>query len=248
MIAAGSAPLHATFRTACATASRPPRRGSSATRAPSPSRATATARFDGVSRTTAASPPGRSTVPEPTSWSYWAYTQALEHTFGRASRRSRSAEASPGSAIVAAASGASARESGLRGSSGYVGASASAATGRSPTTSPAYCATRRSPSTTRPIAVHGSSWRAQTASTSARRAGSTTAAMRSCDSEIMISNGCIPASRSGTSASSTSRPTPPRAAISASDDARPAAPRSCSETTRPRCCRARASTRAASSP
>ncbi len=94
VIAAGSAPLHATFRTACATASRPPRRGSSATRAPSPSSATATARFDGVRRTTAASPPGRSTVPEPTSWSYWAYTHALEQTFGRASSRSRSAEAS----------------------------------------------------------------------------------------------------------------------------------------------------------
>ena len=163
VIAAGSAPLHATFRTACATASRPPRRGSSATRAPSPSRATATARLDGVSRTTAASPPGRSTVPDPTSWSYWAYTQALEQTFGRARSWSRSAEASRRLGDrVGAASGASARESGLRGSSGYVGASARAATGRSPTTSPAYCATRRSPGPPRPIAVHGSSWRAQT--------------------------------------------------------------------------------------
>ena len=46
-----------------------------------------------------------------------------------------------------------------------------------------------------PIAVQGSCQRAQTASTSASRAGSTIAAMRSCDSEIMISNGCMPCSR-----------------------------------------------------
>ena len=38
VIASGSAPAQATFRTAWATASQPPRRGSRATRAPSPSR------------------------------------------------------------------------------------------------------------------------------------------------------------------------------------------------------------------
>jgi phosphoribosylformylglycinamidine synthase II len=77
-------------------------------------------------------------------------------------------------------------------------------TGRSPTGSPPKRATSRSPAVTVPIAVHGSSWRAQTACTSASRSGSTTAAIRSCDSEIMISNGCMPSSRSGTSPSSTS--------------------------------------------
>ena len=70
VIAAGCAPLQATLSAACATASAPPRRGSSATRAPSPSSATAIPRSDGVRRTTPASPPGRATVPDPTTWSY----------------------------------------------------------------------------------------------------------------------------------------------------------------------------------
>ena len=46
------------------------------------------------------------------------------------------------------------------------------------------------------------------------RSGSTTHSIRSCDSEIMISNGSIPGSRSGTRATSMSSPTPPLLAIS----------------------------------
>ena len=117
MIAAGSAPVQATFSTDCATASRPPRSGSSATRAPSPSSETAIARSEGVSRTTAASPPGRITVPEPTSWSYCAYTHAFEQMFGRASSAASSAEGSAGSAIAASASGSSASAAGRCGAS-----------------------------------------------------------------------------------------------------------------------------------
>ncbi len=63
---------------------------------------------------------------------------------------------------------------------------------------------------TSPITVHGSSQRAQTASTSASRSGSTTATIRSCDSEIMISHGSRPGSRSGTRSRCTSTPAPPR--------------------------------------
>ena len=65
----------------------------------------------------------------------------------------------------------------------------------------------------------------QTATTSSSRAGSTTASMRSCDSEIMISNGSS-RSRSGTFETSRSSPTPPFDAISLLLDERPAAPRS----------------------
>jgi hypothetical protein len=50
--------------------------------------------------------------------------------------------------------------------------------------------------------------------------------MRSCDSEIMISNGSMSASRSGTRETSTSMPTSPFAAISLVLDDSPAAPRS----------------------
>jgi len=54
--------------------------------------------------------------------------------------------------------------------------------------------------------------------------------MRSCDSEIMISNASMSASRSGTLARSSFTPTGPREAISDADEARPAAPRSCRPT------------------
>ena len=73
----------------------------------------------------------------------------------------------------------------------------------------------------------------QIASTSSTLAGSTTASIRSCDSETMISNGSMSASRSGTRATSMSIPTPPPDAISAADEVRPAAPRSWSETRSP---------------
>ena len=49
----------------------------------------------------------------------------------------------------------------------------------------------------------------------------------------MISNGSMPASRSGTRLTSRSSPTSPFAAISADEEVSPAAPRSCSATSSP---------------
>ena len=87
---------------------------------------------------------------------------------------------------------------------------------------------------TSPITVASISQRVQASITASSRDGSTIAHIRSCDSEIMISNGCMSSSRSGTRDRSTSRPTPPPAAISDVDEARPAAPRSCSDASSPR--------------
>ena len=89
-------------------------------------------------------------------------------------------------------------------------------------------------SVTTPIAVALTSHFSQTAITSSTSAGSTTQSIRSCDSEIMISNGSMPASRSGTLVTSRSSPTSPLAAISLDDDVSPAAPRSWSATSSPR--------------
>ena len=83
---------------------------------------------------------------------------------------------------------------------------------------------------TSPITVHGSSQRVHAASTSSSRPGSTTATIRSCDSEIMISHGSRSGSRSGTRSRCTSTPAPSEA-ISASEEASPAAPQSCSPAT-----------------
>ena len=102
--------------------------------------------------------------------------------------------------------------------------------------------TSASPSNTRsrrvavtsPIGVALTSHFSHTATTSSTRAGSTTHSIRSWDSEIMISNASMSASRSGTLRTSRSIPTSPLEAISADDDVRPAAPRSCSATSRSR--------------
>jgi hypothetical protein len=59
----------------------------------------------------------------------------------------------------------------------------------------------------------------------------TISSIRSCDSDSMISYGVIPASRCGTSAMSTSMPTPPRDPVSLVEHVRPAAPMSCTPTT-----------------
>ena len=87
-------------------------------------------------------------------------------------------------------------------------------------------------SVTLPITAHGSSQRSHTMPTAASISGLTTATIRSCDSEIMISHGSMPSSRNGTPSSWTSMPMPSEA-ISAREDARPAAPQSCSDSTRP---------------
>ena len=80
------------------------------------------------------------------------------------------------------------------------------------------------------MTVHGSSQRSHTASTASTIVGRTTATIRSCDSEIMISHGSS-SSRSGTRSRWTSMPT--SRAISARDEASPAAPQSWSDSTRP---------------
>ncbi len=100
----------------------------------------------------------------------------------------------------------------------------------SPCTSPP-CSTRMpSPAVTSPIAAAPVCHLAQVASTSSTLPGSTTASIRSWDSETMISNGSMSASRSGTRATSMSMPTPPAEAISPAEEVSPAAPRSCRET------------------
>ena len=92
--------------------------------------------------------------------------------------------------------------------------STSASTGMSPTSSSPSNTRRCSVSVTAPITVARTSQRSQTSSTSSSRAGSTTHSIRSCDSEIMISNGSMSASRSGTRDTSMSSPTSPFDAIS----------------------------------
>ena len=88
-------------------------------------------------------------------------------------------------------------------------------------------------SVTTPISADSVCHLSQIARTASTLAGSTTASIRSCDSLTMISKGSMSASRSGTSATSMSIPTPPAEAISPAEEVRPAAPRSCSETSSP---------------
>ena len=103
----------------------------------------------------------------------------------------------------------------------------------SPTGSPSWRTRRRPVPVTAPMTVASTSQRRHTASTAGQAPGSTIAAIRSCDSEIMISKASMPGSRTGTAERSMSRPTPPAAAISDVDEASPAAPRSCSARRRP---------------
>ncbi len=104
----------------------------------------------------------------------------------------------------------------------------------SPTTSSPSSTRSLRDSVTWPMAVERTSQRSHTSCSSASLPGSTTHSIRSCDSEIMISNGSMSSSRSGTLDTSMSRPTSPFDAISDEDDDRPAAPRSCSEASVPR--------------
>ncbi len=87
---------------------------------------------------------------------------------------------------------------------------------------------------TAPIGVAAVSHRAQTAITASTRSGSATQSIRSWDSETMISNGSIPASRRGIRAMSMSTPSSPLLAISAAAEVSPAAPRSWRATRSPR--------------
>ena len=96
----------------------------------------------------------------------------------------------------------------------------------SPTTSPPRSTVTRPESVIRPIALPPVCHFSQIARTSSTFAGSITASIRSWDSETMISNASMSASRSGTLATSSSIPMPPALAISAANEVSPAAPRS----------------------
>ena len=152
----------------------------------------------GRRRSTAASKPGRRTVREPTSWSYCSKIQVFSARFSALERRCLGAAVS--------------QVSGSRCSISYRGhSSVRSRAGIEPTVSPP-CKARSSPvSVTSPIGVHASSQRAHTRATASSICGRTTATIRSCDSEIMISHGSMPSSRSGTRSRWTSMPTPSRA-------------------------------------
>ena len=153
---------------------------------------------------------------------------------GRAEQGEQRPPPGPRTRASRPAPGRSAR-SGSAGSRSYSGqSSTSASTGMSPTTSSPSSTRRRRESVTSPIAVERTSQRSQTSWSSASLSGSTTHSIRSWDSEIMISNGSMSSSRSGTFDTSMSRPTSPLDAISDEEDESPAAPRSCSEASVPR--------------
>ena len=87
---------------------------------------------------------------------------------------------------------------------------------------------------TSPMTDERTSQRSHTSVSSSSLCGSITHSIRSWDSEIMISNGSMSSSRSGTLDTSMSRPTAPPEAISDDEEDSPAAPRSCSEVSVPR--------------
>ena len=89
------------------------------------------------------------------------------------------------------------------------------------------------------MTVARTSQRRQTSSTAGHDSGVTMASIRSWLSLVITSQGSIPSSRRGTAVTSTSMPTPPRAAVSLVAQARPAPPRSWMPTTRPSSSRAR---------
>ena len=91
----------------------------------------------------------------------------------------------------------------------------------------------RSGSVTLPTTVARTSQRRHTSATAGQSSGVTMASMRSWLSLVMTSQGSMPSSRRGTAETSTSMPTPPRAAVSLVAQARPAPPRSWMPTTRP---------------
>ena len=86
---------------------------------------------------------------------------------------------------------------------------------------------------TSPIGAGPTCHFSQIAITRSTLPGSTTASIRSWDSDTMISNGSMSASRSGTRDTSMSIPVPPPDAISAAEEVSPAAPRSWRETSSP---------------
>ena len=167
-------------------------------------------------------------------WSYWLQTHdgvrqlrptgRRRHRRGRRARRPRRHAARPGPPVAA------------RGRS-YSGASSSSdLAGTSASTSPSSASSTRSrpEPVTRPMTVARMSQRRAISSTSSTLDGSTMANIRSCDSEVMTSNGSMWSSRWGIGAIHTSMPAPPLAAVSAVAHVMPAPPRSCTPRARSR--------------
>ena len=96
----------------------------------------------------------------------------------------------------------------------------------SPTSTPSLSTRMRPLSVTVPIAAPSTSHFSHTPSTASRSCGAITHSIRSWDSLTITSKGAIPASRSGTRATSMSIPTAPLDAISEAEEVSPAAPRS----------------------
>ena len=145
-------------------------------------------------RRTAASPPGPSTVLRKSMWSYCEDTHEVSLSIAI-----RSAPGSDGASREFAESACRwSRSAGaLRGRS-YSGASCSSAfAGTSARTCPPCSSSTRSRpvSVTIPMTFARISQRSAIASTASRFPGSTMASMRSWDSEVITSKGCIPGSR-----------------------------------------------------
>ena len=232
--ASGRAPTHARLRTDSATTRAVPARGSTAHQRWLPSVVRASARpvstpvTGCLRRSTVASPPGPATVLRKSWWSYCPQTQAgsVEHPEQvgcrrRPARRAWPDRARPTGRGVAAAGGRAARPRGAT------------PPGPRRRRRPPSRMRRAPPSVTRPTTWARTSQRRQSARTSSRSAGSTTASIRSWLSDVMISNGSRPGWRRATAETSTSMPTPPRLAISLVAQQSPAPPRSWIPTTRP---------------
>jgi len=150
------------------------------------------------------------------------------------SRKASSSEAGAG----ASAGSSSRRRASPDGGScwrSYSGpSSARARAGRRATTSPPWRTTSTDPPRSFPIRLARRPHRVQTSSTASASSGLTMASIRSCDSEVRISNGSMPGSRSGTASRSRSAPTPARAADSLIAQVNPAPPRSWMPHSRPR--------------
>ncbi len=232
----------ATFRAASATLIAAPSAGSTRPTPATASVAATSAFVVPLIRRTAAPRPGPATVLAWTWLSYCSKTQARDARFGEPIRASRTAPGSmprSGSRSIGSsgAPGAGARRrrtGGLARRSWMIASDVSAAAGiRASTRPPSRTTMSRSP-VTRPITATGRPQRVQTSRTAASCSGATIATIRSCDSEIITSNGAIPASRSGIDQRSMSIPVPARSAVSEVPQVMPPAPRSWRPSTSPR--------------
>ncbi len=206
-----------------------------------------------LTRRTAAPRPGPATVSAPTVESYWWKTSWREARLADPSRASstapgsipRSGRRSTGS-IGAPGAGAArwwvgriatrwwTMASLVSALAGIRAISTAPGFGRPSASSPPSTMAMSPSAVTRPMIATGRPQRVQTSRTSSHFAGRTAAHIRSCDSEIITSNGSRPGSRRGIASRSTSIPVPPRSAVSEVAHVMPPAPRSWSPSTRPR--------------